>query len=160
MTSGVVNKYLVRYMLVGITIVPMLITQRKASGQVVAIGPSDPKYCEKVEQVSPNLVLSHSAHVYGVITDFAKIPIANKQVLLKTYQSSSAPTTARETTTDDRGQFDLGEVNSGSYRLLASSTRAFRQPEKLECPVGDQCNLVIRLVAPTTDGADSVCPVK
>jgi hypothetical protein len=64
------------------------------------------------------------------------------------------------TTTDLNGSFDLGQVKKGEYRLLASPTRAFPQPEPLDCFERQSCELIIILKANSSDMPESVCPVR
>jgi hypothetical protein len=147
---------------VGILFVTSIVasTSLQSNGQVVFVGPPDPEYCKKIEQIRPNLILKRKTHVYGVITDTPHNPIARKSVVLRSYLSPNTQQTLRSVQTDDLGRFDLGDVRAGRYRLLASWTRSFRQPDTLKCPESGECDLQIALVAPPTDGPDSVCPVK
>jgi hypothetical protein len=130
-----------------------------AESQVV-VGSIDPNYCEKIEHLHPNLTIKHNVRIHGTITDAAGTPLSRKPVVLKSYKSPTTQKTVRQVATDDAGTFDLGMVESGRYRLLASWTRSFRQPENLTCQAGNDCNLAIKLVAPPTDGPDVNCPVR
>jgi hypothetical protein len=132
-----------------------------ARSQVVFVGHQDPKYCQKVERIRPNLILRQSTHVYGLITDVVESPLVRQEVVLRSWLSQANQQTVRSLSTDDFGRFDFGKVEPGRYRLLASATRGFRQPGMPKCQDGTQCDLEIKLVAPPhTDGPDSICPVK
>lgn len=68
--------------------------------------------------------------------------------------------TVKVTTTDENGYFDMGTVNAGKYRLLASPHRGFQQPTDLKSPSGDRCELNVALQANPTDLPVSVCPIR
>jgi hypothetical protein len=144
---------------VGATVFIAFVLHR-SDGQVVSIGPQDPNYCQKVERILPNLILKQNAHVYGVVSEDAENPIVRREVVLKSYRSPSNERILRTVQTDDVGRFDFGDLVAGRYRLVASWTRAFRQPNQLQCPKSSDCDLSIQLKALPTDGPDSVCPVK
>jgi len=129
-------------------------------GQVVLTGHVDPDYCYKIETIRPNLRLRKATQVVGVITDVAGARFKYSRVELREYVSQRKQPTIRTVVTDANGQFDLGLVKSGKYRLLPSPTRAFKQPEKLECQSGDTCQLKIALQANATDQPESLCPIR
>jgi hypothetical protein len=60
---------------------------------------------------------------------------------------------------DDEGNFNLGVVRRGNYRLLLSNSRAFRQPETLTC-WGKKCTLETILVVNPTDEPTTNCPIR
>jgi len=137
-----------------------------ASGQVVFVGKQpDKDWCCKAETIRPNLVLSESVHILGRIFDGhagiapGDAPFKNSRVELRKYISQRKQTTVKVTTTDDNGYFDMGTVDAGKYRLLASPTRDFRQPTDLKCS-GNKCELNIGLKINPTDMPLSVCPVR
>lgn len=134
-------------------------TSSAETAQVV-IGSRDPNYCQQIEHLDPNLIIVSRTHLFGVITDSYDVPIVNKPVILKTYESSKVQKLVREVKTNERGEFDLGLVKSGRYRIIASWTRSFRQPTNLKCEAAGDCNLKIRLIVPPTDQPDSFCPVR
>jgi hypothetical protein len=138
----------------------LLGTVTSAFGQLVQVGPPDQGYCDKVEHVNPNLVLSQATHLSGRIVDQTGAPFVNSVVELRLYKSQTQGTSVRKVRTDEDGRFDLSSVARGSYRLLASPTRTFRQPEQLDCYERDPCALQIRLEANPTDQPDMFCPVK
>ncbi len=123
-------------------------------------GANDPHYCDKIEQVKPNLVLSHTTRLGGTVLDQTGAPFQNSPVELRLYVSESKQTVIAKVSTDKEGHFDLGAVHAGSYRLLASPTRTFRQAEKLECFDRDPCTLRVTLQANPTDQPGMFCPVK
>jgi uncharacterized protein YecT (DUF1311 family) len=124
------------------------------------LGPNDPNYCLKVEHINPNLIVSVSVHLKGRVADQSGAPVKKTPVELKRYVSEAQQVSVRKVTTDSDGNFDLGSVTKGQYRLLPSATRAFRQPDKLECNSGGECSLDIALQANGTDSLDSQCPIR
>jgi hypothetical protein len=131
-----------------------------AFAQLVQIGPNDPHYCDKIEHVNPNLVLSRPTHLDGRIIDETGAPFKNSFVELRLYESESKQISIRKVQTDEGGHFKLDLVAKGQYRLLASPSRAFRQAQKLECGDRDPCTLLITLQVSPTDHPDTACPVK
>jgi hypothetical protein len=131
-----------------------------AFAQLVQIGRNDPHYCDKIENVKPNLVLLRATHLSGRIIDETGAPFKDSLVELRLYESESRQTSIRKVRTDEGGHFSLDFVAKGQYRLLASSSRAFRQAQKLECGDRDPCTLLITLQVSPTDQPDSPCPVK
>jgi hypothetical protein len=130
-----------------------------STSQVVQTGATDPDYCYKIETIRPNLKLLKPAHILGSITDVAGSAFKNSRVELRKCLSQRKQTTIKTVVTDAYGKFDLGAVEPGSYRLLASPTRAFRQPAELVCREGT-CDLKIVLQINATDQADSICPIR
>jgi Carboxypeptidase regulatory-like domain len=128
--------------------------------QLVQIGPSDPHYCDRIEKVKPNLVLLSATHLNGSVIDETGAPFKNSLVELRLYESESKQISVKKVRTDEGGHFSLDFVAKGQYRLLASSSRAFRQAQKLECGDRDPCTLLITLQVGPTDQPDSLCPVK
>jgi hypothetical protein len=137
-----------------------------ASGQVVFVGKQpDKDWCYKAETIRPNLVLSEAAHILGRIFDGHAglapndAPFKNSRVELRKYISQRKQTIVKATTTDENGYFDMGIVEAGKYRFLASPNRAFQQPINLKCS-GQNCELNIGLQVNPTDMVLSVCPVR
>lgn len=127
--------------------------------QVVQIGPIDPDYCNKVEQVSPNLELMQVTDIKGRITDQIAAPLKHSRVILRNYISATEQKAFMEVTTDEHGIFHLRRVKPGQYRLLASPNRGFQQPEKQYCSQRT-CELEMVLKVNSTDLPESVCPIK
>jgi hypothetical protein len=137
------------------------------SAQVVFIGKQpDKNYCYKIETIRPNLVLSESVHMLGRIFIAAvgltpdTAPLKNSRVELRKYISQRNQTTVKVTTTDEKGYFDMGTVEAGRYRFLASPDRLCQQPPNLQCPEGKKCELNIGLKLNPTDMPISFCPVR
>jgi hypothetical protein len=128
--------------------------------QLIQIGPNDPDYCYKIEKIQPNLVLHKSVHITGVIRDGSGAPFQKSRIELRTYFSQRKQAKVRVASTDGDGNFDMGIVKSGVYRLLASPTRMFKQPSELQCHDGKTCELEITLVAGGTDQSDYTCPIR
>jgi hypothetical protein len=128
--------------------------------QVVLTGYADPDYCFKIETILPNLKLAKPTHVLGSITDQSRAPFKDSPVELRKYASKRKQLEVKVVLTDANGHFDLGTVKAGSYRLLASPTRAFKQPSELKCAEGSTCELKIALKINATDQPDSLCPIR
>lgn len=126
--------------------------------QLVPTGPVDPHYCEHV-RVRPNLMLRQAASVSGSIVDESGAPFKNSRVELRSYISETKQKSLRTTVTNQGGMFRFDDVGPGRYRLLASPSRAFSQPEQLMCS-RTACNLPITLQVNPTDLPDSQCPIK
>jgi hypothetical protein len=133
-----------------------------ASGQVFRAQQPTKADIDKLcnaEKVEPNLVLRQSTHVNGRITDIEGVPLKKSQVGLRRYISKEKQVRLKTVTTDDNGNFDLGAVEKGEYRLLASPNRIFQQPPRVECPEKN-CQLNIALQINATDQPESACPIR
>lgn len=127
--------------------------------QVVVIGEMPKDFCNKIEKVRPNLVLLVDTKVVGRITDHFDVPLQNSQVELRKYVNKQQQQFVAMVHTDSSGKFNFGEIRRGQYRLLASPTRGFQQPDYLHC-VGRNCDLSIALEVNATDRPDSICPIR
>ncbi len=128
-----------------------------AFGQLVEIGPGNPHACEEV-RVQPNLILSRPIPVEGHVEDQSGAAVANTRLELRTYKSALEQTLLKRAQTNAKGDFSLGEIPAGRYRLLVFIP-GFKQATTLTCSRGDNCALSIRLqVAPTDTFPESVCP--
>jgi hypothetical protein len=126
--------------------------------QQVDVGPPDPHYCYKLK-VEPNLTIELDANVHGRVIDATGAPFRNSPVELRIFLSPNRQVPFRTAKTDANGNFYLGGVTAGEYRLVASPTRAFQQPAPLRC-MKKQCELPITLQASPTDLPDSQCAVR
>src|SRR5215831_9702276 len=117
---------------IAVVVVALALTGR-AHSQVVQIGPPDPHFCDKIERIKPNLIIKTKTRVSGQITDEANAPFRQSMVELRRYLSAVKQVPLRRVKTDDDGAFDLGIVGPGDFRLLASPTRTFKQPDSLVC---------------------------
>ena len=147
-------------------IVPTLILVCLTSGadaQVITIGPSkgsNPKaYCEEVEPLAPNLVLKQDTRMTGRITDQTRDPFGRSAIELRRFITSRKQVSVKKVSTDDEGNFSVGVVMRGKYRLLLSPSRAFKQPEKLECTL-KECTLNSMLIVNPTDQLTTNCPIR
>jgi hypothetical protein len=132
----------------------------RAFGQVVLTGEqSDKDYCYRIETIRPNLELRESVHIVGRITDDHGAPLMKSRVELRKYLSERKQTTVKATTTDGNGYFDMGTVEGGKYRFLASPNRGFQQPTSLKCS-DKKCELNIALKVNPTDLPVSACPIR
>jgi hypothetical protein len=147
-----------RFVLLLLFLSTVIIAPRLQS-QLVQIGPSDSNFCEKAEPLTPNLRVSEIARILGTLVDDSGAPFKASRVELRIYVSAKQQSSVKTVITDEHGQFDLGRVARGQYRLLASSTRAFAQPQTLACTV-KECKFDIKLHANPTDLPVSVCPVR
>lgn len=138
---------------------PTGIVTSRLLGQLVQVGPSDPNFCEKAEHLTPNLRLVEMAHISGILVDDSGAPFKTSHVELRIFVSAKQQRSVKTVVTDEHGQFDLGTVDPGEYRLLASATRAFAQPQALVCTVND-CKFNIKLHANPTDLPLSICPIR
>jgi|SRR5579864_2084988 len=136
-------------------------------GQLVAVGangksgPPTPttEYCAQVERLRPNLTLKGNTNVRGRITDQTMAPFQHSPLELRRFFSKEKQVTLEKVLTDGNGNFDLGQLKPGEYRLLLSPHRGFKQPDKLECPSKD-CALDTVLVVNPTDGLAADCPIR
>ena len=115
--------------------------------------------CSQVEPVQPNLNLKEDTRVRGHLTDQTKEPFRNSPIELRLFVSESEHITASKISTDGDGNFDLGVVKRGDYRLLLSPHRGFKQPAKLECSSKD-CTLNTVLIVNPTDALGTGCPIR
>lgn len=128
-----------------------------AFGQLVHIGPVNSRACEEVK-VQPNLILSRSIPVEGHVEDASGAVVANTRLELRTYKSALEQTALRRAQTNANGDFSLGAIPAGRYRLLFFLP-GFKQATTLKCSKGGSCTLSIRLeTAPTDTFPESVCP--
>jgi hypothetical protein len=133
-------------------------TASLAHCQHVEVGPPDPHYCYKLK-VEPNLTIEVDANVHGRVIDATGAPFRNSPVELRIFLSPTRQVLFRTAKTDADGNFYMEGVKAGEYRLIASPTRAFRQPAPLRC-VKKKCELPITLQANPSDLPDSQCPVR
>ena len=132
------------------------------SGQLVSIGPKSEglkEYCERVEPLRPNLILQEDTQITGRITDQSTEPSRKSGIELRRFVSATKQVVVKKLATDDEGNFSLGVVKRGSYRLLLSNSRAFKQPEKLTC-WGKKCTLEAILIVNPTDQPAANCPIR
>ena len=128
--------------------------------QTVQIGPINPNFCATAEHIAPNLKLDQTTRVKGRVVDQTGAPFKKSRVELRKYMSEKRQIAMKTVLTDEDGRFQLGSIKSGKYRLLPSPSRAFRQPELLDCPNRPDCQLNITLVVNPTDLPESNCPIR
>jgi hypothetical protein len=128
-------------------------------GQLVQIGPSDPQVCENVK-VHPNLVLDVAVDLGGHVEDPSGAALVHKRIEVRKYISEVKQSSFRQVQTDGNGDFSVGVLPAGKYRLLIFA-RGFKQPRDLQCKSGKICKLnVVPAVAPTDTFPESVCSPK
>jgi len=137
-------------------------------GQVVVLGPdgkSGPppatrEYSLSMETIAPNLKLTQDTEVRGKISDQSKAPLTHSPVELRRFISESKQVTVKKVLSDDGGNFDLGVVKQGPYRLLLSPHRGFKQPSHLECWETKTCILDTVLIVSPSDQFVTQCPIR
>ncbi len=112
------------------------------------------------EVLSPNLTLRTATIIRGHVRDETGAAFKNSEIVLKKLSDSPLQPAYLFTKTDDAGTFTFDEAELGKYRLLASPSRAFAQPTKLDCYERRDCNLEIALKANGTDLPYASCPVR
>jgi hypothetical protein len=144
-----------------LVIVTLLVASCSCLAQLVQIGPGpdDPNYCAN-EPVKPNLHLQSGVVVKGRLSDRSGAWFANKKVEIRRLVSTTKQVVVANTTTDGEGRFDLGLIAKGDYRLVASSTRAFRQPSENWCKPNLPCVLNLVLDVNPRDQPYSQCAVR
>lgn len=129
------------------------------SGQLVQIGASDPQLCEKVK-VHPNLVLEAAVDVGGHLEDPSGAALVHTHLEIRKYISEIKQTSFRQLQTDGNGDFSVGVLPAGKYRLLIFA-RGFKQPRNFQCKSGKTCKVnVVPEIAPTDTFPESVCSPK
>jgi len=131
-----------------------------AYAQVIQTGATGPDYCYKIEKIAPNLILEKEIRVFGTVKDQSGAPFRNSRVELRKYVSQRKQNSERVVVTDEEGHFELGIVKPGSYRLLASPNRTFKQPSALQCHDANSCEFQITLIRNATDQLDASCPIR
>jgi hypothetical protein len=121
--------------------------------------PSSAEECALWEPLKPNLVLSSDTAIHGTIRDQSAAPFSNSPIQLRKYLSETKQVSIKSVQTDAQGNFDLGIVNAGHYRLLLSPNRGSAQPQKLDC-LARECKLDITLIANPTDSVTANCPIR
>ncbi len=112
------------------------------------------------EVLRPNLILRGPAVISGHVKDETGAPFKRSQLELKKLSDSILQPAYLDAKTDEEGRFTFDEAEPGDYRLLASPTRAFSQPERLDCQGLSDCRLEIVLKANPTDLPYAGCPVQ
>jgi hypothetical protein len=151
-----------------ITVALLLGVLGRAHGQVVVIDPdgkSGPppatrENCLSMETIAPNLKLAQDTVVRGKISDQSTFPLAHSPVELRRFISESKQVTVKKVFTDDDGNFDLGVVKRGPYRLLLAPHRGFKQPAHLECWEAKSCTLDTVLIVSPSDQFVTQCPIR
>jgi hypothetical protein len=112
------------------------------------------------EVLPPNLTLRTATMISGQVKDKTGGPFKNSEIVLRKLSDSPLQPGSLFTKTDDAGTFAFDEAEPGKYRLLASPSRAFAQPAKLDCYERRDCNIEIILKANGTDLPYAGCPVR
>jgi hypothetical protein len=119
----------------------------------------DAEVCRS-EVLPPNLILRAPTTISGNVKDETGAPFKNSEVVLRKTSAIPLQPSYLFTITDGDGAFGFDESEPGEYRLLASPSRAFAQPARLDCYERRDCNLEIILKANRTDRPYASCPVR
>jgi hypothetical protein len=109
--------------------------------------------------LKPNLVLSSDTTIHGTVRDETTAPFSDSRIQLRKYVSETKQIPIKTVQTDALGNFDLGIVKAGDYRLLLSPHRGFAQPGKLKC-TESECKLDLTLIVNPTDEVTASCPIR
>jgi hypothetical protein len=112
------------------------------------------------EIVRPNFELKERLRVSGQLKDPTGAPLADSKIILRTAGEKDKFVLYRVGSTNDEGHFDLGAVEAGRYRFLAAPNRGFRQPVKVACDQGRDCEISVVLQANPTDQPFAGCPIQ
>lgn len=112
------------------------------------------------EELHPNLILRTPTRVTGHVKDETGAPIKNSEIVVRKVSDIPLQPAYLNGKTDADGAFGFDEAEPGKYRLLASLSRAFAQPAKLDCYERRDCDLEIVLKANGTDLPYAGCPVR
>src|SRR6478609_3697909 len=128
-------------------------------GQLIQVGPPDPHACEKVK-VNPNLVIDSAVDVKGHVEEVSGMAMINARIAVRKYVSEIKQNSFRKAETDGNGNFAVGVLPSGKYRLVIFAP-GFKQPRDLQCANGKSCKVNVVLETASTDTfPESVCPPK
>jgi hypothetical protein len=112
------------------------------------------------EALLPNLILRTPTTINGKVKDETGAPFKNSEIVLRKTSAIPLQPSYLFAKTDADGTFSFDEAEQGEYRLLASPSRAFAQPAKLDCYERRDSNLEIILKANGTDRPYASCPVR
>jgi hypothetical protein len=116
-----------------VALIALMFGSTAAFGQLVCTG--DACSCENEKVPPPNLSISQSVHVTGRLIGANGYPFVfeNTVVQVRTIQEKRVIVT---TTVDSLGEFDLGIISAGQYRLIAARRLQNGQLERQ--PLADQ----------------------
>ncbi len=111
------------------------------------------------EIIRSNFELKEKMHVLGELRDSSGAPFVNSKIILKTANEKDKFVLYRAISTNEEGHFDLGVVDAGRYRFLPSPNRGFKQPIKVVCKEGSDCEITLVLQTSPTDQSFAGCPI-
>jgi hypothetical protein len=111
-------------------------------------------------KVHPNLVLDAGVDIGGHVEDPSGAALVHTRIEVRKYISEVKQSSFRQLQTDGNGDFSVGVLPAGKYRLVIFA-RGFKQPRDLQCKSGKICKVnVVPEVAPTDIFPESVCSPK
>jgi hypothetical protein len=110
-----------------------------AKSQVVVTGPdvsggprpNSPEYCEAVEPLRPNLVLSTDTNVRVRVTDQTTAPLKNSPIEVRRFISAAKQVAVKQSSTDADGNFDL-DGQKGAIQTATVSTPWFQAAREVK----------------------------
>jgi hypothetical protein len=115
----------------------------------MVIGPEQIPCGEEV--VRSNFELKEKTHLSGRLRDSSGAEFVNSKIILKKADEKEKFVLYRTISTDKDGHFDIGVVDAGQYRFLPAPNRGFKQPVKLLCYAGEECEIDLVLQSNPTD---------
>ena len=112
------------------------------------------------EVVRSNFELKEKIHVSGELRDSSGAQFMNSKIVLKRLDEKEKFVLYRSISTDRDGHFDLGVVDAGRYRFLPAPNRGFKQPVRVLCQEGRDCEINLVLQANPSDQPFAGCPIQ
>ncbi len=122
----------------------------------------------KTETAPPNLYVAAPAKIGGTLLDESGAPVVFGDRTIVQVRNAESGKVLHSASVNHRGQFDLGTVTAGTFRLIVAiqvhggvlvRPPSVDQPPRIDCS-GGECNL--RVILHKQDSADSFlsCPPK
>ena len=124
----------------------------------MARGP-EPIPCSE-EVVRSNFEPRGKIHGAGELKDLSGAQFLNSKIVLKRADEKEKFVLRRPISTNKAGHFDRGVGDVGRYRFLLAPNRGFRQPVRVLCREGRDCEINLVLQANPTDQPFVGCPIQ
>ena len=124
----------------------------------MVIGPEQIPCSEEV--VRSNFELKGKIHVSGELKDSSGAQFVNSKIVLKRADEKEKFVLYGAISTNKDGHFDLGVGDVGRYRFLLAPNRGFKQPVRVLCREGRDCEINLVLQANPTDQPFVGCPIQ